>query len=521
MDLRLLKATVTVLLLFAFAGCSEEWYSYLKTDNSRFLDPTALTNKGARAETLPIIENMSTLDETSLKYPNSTRPTADDLVYDDKDYVIGPSDTLEITIQGLYESVAEAYMIRKVSEEGYISLPQIDNQLKVEGLTEPQLTEAIKKVYRDAGILQDPIVILVSVASRRQQTYSVLGSVARPGTYELQRKDVRLLKALAQAGDGIAPHIKYIYVIRQERPKKKSELKKKAIDSEVPNKAAYDPRYDNLFARAALKDPARRPRSFDISRYQVAIRNKKSADKSEDLAKAKPNANSVSEKYYMVNGVWERVVPSVAPETKNSKDLDENGSEDIIIKDSKDKRVPRNFKNDPYKWESSVNKGKARIIAINYKKLIQGDPRMNIVIRENDIIQVPQFPPSIYFVSGKVNRPGPFTLSGRRLTVKQAIASAGNLTPDAYPENAVLVRRIGENQEQQIPINLENIMLGNDPDFFLKDGDIIKVGTEWRANFMAVIRNAFRMSYGFGFVYDRNFADPLTGPINSRRFTRW
>ena len=520
MDLRLLKATVSALLLFAFAGCSEEWANYLKTDNSRFLDPTALTNKRTSIETLPIIESMSRQDQTSLKYPNAVRPTSDDLVYDDTDYVIGPSDTLEITIQGLYESVAEAYMVRKVSEEGYISLPQIDDQVKVEGLTEPQLTNKIKKVYRDAGILQDPIVILVSVASRRQQTYSVLGSVARPGTYELQRKDIRLLKAIAQAGDGVAPHIKYIYVFRQERPRKKSQIKKTDAEKKAQEEAEEEARANaSLFARAAMEDTARKPRPFDISKYQVVLaKNKDSKDLDSNEAE---KSNSVSSKYYMVNGVWERVAPTVKSLNKDDQDLDSNESEDVILKKSKDKRVPRGFKIDPFRWNKNKARPKSRIIAINYKKLIQGDPTMNIVIRENDIIQVPQFAPSVYFMDGKVNRPGTFSLSGRRLTVKQALAASAGPTPDAYPENAVLVRRIGNNLEQYIPINLENIVLGYDPDFFLKDNDIIKVGTEWRATFMAVIRNAFRMSYGFGFVYDRNFADPLTGPINSRRFTRW
>jgi len=49
------------------------------------------------------------------------------------------------------------------------------------------------------------------------------------------------------------------------------------------------------------------------------------------------------------------------------------------------------------------------------------------------------------------------------------------------------------------------------------------VGTDVRASFFAVLRHAFRMSYGFGFIYDRNFADPLEGRLhgyNSNRFTR-
>ncbi len=41
----------------------------------------------------------------------------------------------------------------------------------------------------------------------------------------------------------------------------------------------------------------------------------------------------------------------------------------------------------------------------------------------------------------------------------------------------------------------------------LRDDDILNVGTHVAAPFLFVIRNSFRFTYGFGFVYDRNFAD--------------
>ena len=56
-------------------------------------------------------------------------------------------------------------------------------------------------------------------------------------------------------------------------------------------------------------------------------------------------------------------------------------------------------------------------------------------------------------------------------------------------------------------INLDAILAGDQPDFFLRPNDIINVGSTAVAPFLATIRNSFRMSYGFGFVYDRNFAD--------------
>jgi len=107
---------------------------------------------------------------------------------------------------------------------------------------------------------------------------------------------------------------------------------------------------------------------------------------------------------------------------------------------------------------------------------------------------------------GEVSRPGAYALTGRRVTVKQAVAAAGNLGALSWPNNSILVRRIGRDQEQIMPLRLQDIMSGNEPDMFLKANDTIAVGSYWAAPFLAVWRNAFRMTYGFGFIYDRNYS---------------
>ncbi len=56
-------------------------------------------------------------------------------------------------------------------------------------------------------------------------------------------------------------------------------------------------------------------------------------------------------------------------------------------------------------------------------------------------------------------------------------------------------------------IDLEKIANGTQPDFFIKPNDVINVGTHGLSRWLAVLRNAFRATYGFGFVYDRNFED--------------
>ena len=56
----------------------------------------------------------------------------------------------------------------------------------------------------------------------------------------------------------------------------------------------------------------------------------------------------------------------------------------------------------------------------------------------------------------------------------------------------------------------------------LKAEDLINVGTHPIAPLLATIRNSFRLTYGFGFVYDRNFGDidsfiPQDNPRDRRR----
>ena len=55
-------------------------------------------------------------------------------------------------------------------------------------------------------------------------------------------------------------------------------------------------------------------------------------------------------------------------------------------------------------------------------------------------------------------------------------------------------------------MNLERIFEGRQPDVFLKANDVVVVGTDWYPPFLAAIRGAFRLTYGFGFLYDRNYA---------------
>ena len=107
---------------------------------------------------------------------------------------------------------------------------------------------------------------------------------------------------------------------------------------------------------------------------------------------------------------------------------------------------------------------------------------------------------------GNIGRPGVYSLTGRKITLKMAVAAAGNLGALAIPRRCELIRRVGPNQEATVQVNLQKIFDGDQPDIFLKPNDVLNVGTDMVAPFLAVTRNAYRASYGWGFVFDRNFA---------------
>lgn len=90
-----------------------------------------------------------------------------------------------------------------IQPDGYISLLNAGS-LYAQGLTAPELAEAIRKAY--AGILHDPIVN-IDVQDFQKPYFTVSGQVGKPGQYEL-RSDLTVAEAIAVAGGPTMPTAK-------------------------------------------------------------------------------------------------------------------------------------------------------------------------------------------------------------------------------------------------------------------------------------------------------------------------
>lgn len=110
------------------------------------------------------------------------------------------------------ESKAAAYTI---DPDGYIDFPLI-GKLKVIGLNRYGVAELIKNEILARGLVKDPVVTVEYLNAK----ISVLGDVANPGEYAIERDNMTLLQAIAMAGDlRITGNRKNILIVREENGK--------------------------------------------------------------------------------------------------------------------------------------------------------------------------------------------------------------------------------------------------------------------------------------------------------------
>ena len=83
-----------------------------------------------------------------------------------------------------------------INLDGTIDFPVV-GRLKIAGLTREQISARIKETLISENLIKDPIVTVTF----SNLTFSVMGEVARPGQYNIDKDQITILEALSKAGD--------------------------------------------------------------------------------------------------------------------------------------------------------------------------------------------------------------------------------------------------------------------------------------------------------------------------------
>lgn len=424
-------------------------------------------------------------------------PSPEDLVARAEEYRVGRFDQIQISINDLLRQGAPYQSAQEVNANGFIRIPDM-GPIYVADMTEPEIEDEIRNRLVEADLLPDPIVQVV-VVLRRQLFFHVLGDVVQQGTYPISQADLRLLDALAFAR-GAGPLSKKLYVIRRGGGKRKSVTTAPGDEkpADAPSRLIIEPPTegdDDFFGGSgAVRDVqyAQDTGSSDPA-FEDVISPRGSRNAGATPAKQPPAGTRAFEPLMIDPATGEaREAPS-RPTLEAPVDAPGwNPQED----------------EDDFDWSDLPSyELDQEVIEIDLASLRNGDPRYNIVIKDRDVIRVP-VATGVFYMMGEVGRPGVFAFGGREITLKQAIAIAGGFGPLAWPQRCEIIRREpGSDTQMTIPVDVDAIFAGLADDLLLRDDDIVNVGTHVVAPFLFVLRNSFRFTYGFGFVYDRNFAD--------------
>jgi polysaccharide export outer membrane protein len=123
-------------------------------------------------------------------------------------------------------------------------------------------------------------------------------------------------------------------------------------------------------------------------------------------------------------------------------------------------------------------KGATESIAIDLDDLmVNGNPKLNILLQPNDVINVPVDKLMSVYVFGAVRNPGKIEVKmSKRITLLQAVGNAGGLA-DGAKQSGIRLKRIDRRtgKETEMKVNLGDIIKGKKRDIELQEGDVIIV----------------------------------------------
>ncbi len=521
----LLHCLLLLFVCMSFAGCSND-----------ILDPTQIGRFRPVPVVNVILESLGVGNEPSSPYAGAEEPRPEDVVAYEQDYVFGVGDVIRINI---YELLGENqpfindYVVR---ESGQIYIPEIGT-ITAGGLTETQLQEQIRDILQPT-ILLDPSVTVVLMQSQ-SRTFDISGAgIGRPGRQGLPRYNFRLREAVASAGGVAQYNVTNIYITRrvtgqegifqptteeetgyygqpdEGRSFERDEIKLRPAAPERRTEPIDEDELLDLISPYAKKN--KHNRIVIASSEMVTeeeLRNLRTSRQSSAMGYMTAdtgNGDSKGERIEWIfdNGKWVAIRVGGGDTSKGEDVQPRNGrkrTDDVFA--GKPESLEEPVTKD-YGWDQIGGGGiQTRLIKVPVDKLLSGDPRYNIIIKPGDSIDIPVDIIGEFYVMGNLNASGPIPLTGRPMTLKMAVATAGGLGQLAWPKKVEVIRRLDDNREVTIMVDLDKIAKGLQPDFYIKPDDLINVGTHGTARWLAVLRNSFRASYGFSFLYSRNFAN--------------
>ncbi|MGD2109956.1 MAG: polysaccharide biosynthesis/export family protein [Phycisphaerae bacterium] len=466
-----------------------------------WLDPTTL---GAFDRTAMLeIRTSLTLEDTPRGIPGALNPSPDDLVVEPVDYPISAGDTLAIEIYELRQRAIPFQTQVVVSTTGSINLPVV-GRLEAAGMTAPQLEMELAERLQRENVLVSPEVT-VNPLFLQKGTYSVFGigvsasnnAPLRAGTFPIRRPDLRILEAINLVG-GLNEFVTEVYVFRNDE----------FLTPDTSDDAEDDP------------SPA--PSEHESHDEQPA------EETPGGTAEPSPSETAERELIDAVVAAGDEPPRETAPVTDEQLDalepdptqpflwvngeFVENPDYRPVEGDMVTASSPPSFDTamPAVNWARIAGETAYRVIHISADRLRSGERDANIVVRAGDVIRIVSGEIGVYYMMGQVNRVGAFAFNAEPITLKAAIAAAGGLSGLAWPDRCTVYRRIGQ-REQMIQVDLDRIFAGKDPDFMIRRGDIINVGTHPFAPFLQRIR-AWTLpnpvnNVGYSFTYARNYAD--------------
>jgi polysaccharide export outer membrane protein len=476
----LLLAIISITSVMVIGGCEVD----------SFFNPSVTGYYEHTPTSMPILDRIDIIEREVGYDPLASTPTPEDLVPNELKYRLAPGDVVRVEIYELVAANQTDVSVRVIDQSGMIRLPTIGD-VPAAGRTIEELQEQIIDTLR--SLISDPLVTVVLDDGRSFQ-FTIYGSVAGTGIYALTRPDFRVMDAIALAG-GTAVTTQRILVIREV-----------AIDETVKpgyERGAVDGGDGESGDSMDIRDIDALIEALDgASPAAMASQDAPPIDV-DDLADADDASTASDEPTQVPSGdtfvfdaereEWVRLSPEDAA-ARGLRPVTSRRSVAPVEDDTPS----------PYA---------TRIIKIDYQALAKGDSDQNIVIRPGDRIYVDTPEVGVVYIDGEVSRPGVYQLPvAGRLTLSRLVAAAGGLNPLAIPERVDFTRKIGDDRQATLRVNLAAIMNRAEPDLFIRRDDHIHIGTNFWAAPLAVIRNGFRMTYGFGFLLDRNFGNDVFGP---------